>query len=60
MIGGMRKAIKMEFPLIPLEVEIRESQEGCKLGRSAEWKPLTTSHSPSVEQLCERFGGMEM
>lgn len=48
--GGMEKAVKMEFSLIPQGVEITRGSK-CKTKRAAEWeesavwKPLITSRT---------------
>lgn len=63
--GGVWKAAEMEFPLIPLEVAItlgskRKAKRAVEWEELVEWKPLTMTSSPLVEQLRKTFVGMEV
>lgn len=59
------EAAKVKFPLILLGVAVTQgskwkARRAAEWEELAEWKPLTTNHSLLVEQLQERFGGMEI
>lgn len=54
LMGGVRKAAELEFPLVPPGVAIIQGSDwkakrAADWEKSAGWKPLTTSLSPSVE-----------
>lgn len=64
-LGEVGKAAEVEFPLILLGVALTrgskwKARRAVDWEEPVEWKFLTVCHSPSVEQLWERFSGLEM
>lgn len=64
-MSSVGKADKMEFSLVPPGMVIiqgtkQKASKAAEWIEPIEWKPPTMACSPSVEQLREKFGGMEM